>query len=118
MPVCRYDRLSDYRGNRTMDMRRSLFICVALACTGLASPAMAGCRGHADHCWARAHRIIYHMGNRIAFLEADPQAGDGYKGPIIDHLHRKILQIRAAIGPRWAIWPTPCCYSRRPIHIR
>ena len=84
----------------------------------MTSPAMAGCAAHADRCWGRAHRVIYRMENRIAFLEANPNADDGYKGPIIEVLHRKILHIRAAIGPRWPVWPTPCCYSRRPIYIR
>lgn len=84
----------------------------------MASPAMAGCGEDAAHCWARAHHAIYHMENRIAFLEANPDADDGYKGPIIDRLHHKILHIRAAVGPRWPHWPTPCCYSRKPIYIR
>ncbi len=96
---------------------RMAFLSALLGLTALASPALAGCDGHA-HCWWHAHRIIYHMENRIAFLQADPNADDGYKGPVIDHLHRKILRIRAAIGPRWPLWPTPCCYSRRPIYIR
>jgi len=99
-------------------MRRILFLCAILGFAGLASPAMAGCDGHSAHCWGRAHHAIYHMENRIAFLEANPNADDGYKGPVIDTLHRKILRIRAAIEPRWPHWPTPCCYSRRPIFIR
>jgi hypothetical protein len=101
-----------------MRMARALLICGAFVLAGAVSPALAGCNAVDGHCWQHAHRIIYHMHNHIAFLEADPNADDGFKGPIIDHLHRKILRIRAAIGPRWPHWPTPCCYSRRPIYIR
>lgn len=101
-----------------MRMRRVLYLCAIACLAGMATPAMAGCDADAAHCWGHAHRAIYHMQNHIAFMEADPDADDGYKGPIIDHLHRKTLRIRAAIGPRWPHWPTPCCYSRRPIYIR
>jgi len=101
-----------------MSPARILLACGVLAFASAASPAMAGCGEEAAQCWARAHRAIYHEGNHIAFLEANPDADDGYKGPVIDHLHHKILRIRAAIGPRWPHWPTPCCYSRRPIYIR
>ena len=101
-----------------MTATRVALICGILALAGMAQPAMAGCNGDSDYCWERAHHVIYHMQNRIAVLEANPDADDGYKGPIIDALHHKILRIRAAIGPRWPHWPTPCCYSRRPIYIR
>jgi hypothetical protein len=79
---------------------------------------MAGCEGNARGCWQHAHHVLSHIGNRIAYLEADPDADDGYKGPIINHLHAKRLRLRAHIGARWPHWPTPCCYSRRPIYIR
>jgi hypothetical protein len=84
----------------------------------LATPASAGCPDHSGRCWWQAHHLIYHMEDRIAFLEANPDVDDGYKGPVIDQLHRKVRRIRAVIGPRWPHWPSPCCYSRRPIHIR
>ena len=101
-----------------MRIGRVLCLCGIAWIVLMVSPAMAGCDLASEHCWARAHRVIYHMQNRIAFLEADPNADDGYKGPVIDRLHRKVLRIRAYIGPRWPHWPTPCCYSRRPIYIR
>lgn len=97
---------------------RLVLVCAVIAMAGMASPALAGCGRQGDRCWEHAHHVIYHMQNRIAFFEADPYVDDGYKGPIIDHLHRKVLRIRAVIGERWPHWPTPCCYSRRPIHIR
>lgn len=101
-----------------MRMQRIAFLCGLLGLGLMVTPAFAGCDGPADHCWAHAHRVIYRMHERIAFLEANPDADDGYKGPIIDRLHRKTLRIRAAVGPRWPHWPTPCCYSRKPIFIR
>jgi hypothetical protein len=103
-----------------MTMMRAALLCGLLGLTGVVSPAWAGCDEGwgVGHCWWRAHRAIYHKENHIAYLEADPDVDDSYKGPIIDHLRHKILHIRAAIGPRWPHWPTPCCYSRRPIYIR
>ncbi len=89
---------------------------LGLACAS--SPALAGCEDTPAHCFWGAHRAIYHMQNHIAFLQANPNVDDADKGPVIDHLHRKVLRIRAAVGPRWPHWPTPCCYSRKPIYIR
>jgi len=101
-----------------MRATRLLFLCSILGFACASSPALAGCDGTPAHCFWRAHRAIYRMQNRIAYLEANPDADDAYKGPIIDHLHYKVRRIRAAVGPRWPHWPTPCCYSRRPIYIR
>jgi hypothetical protein len=101
-----------------MTAARILALCGVLGLACVATPAMAGCDRSDESCWWQAHHVIYHMENRIAFLEANPDADDGYKGPIIDHLHRKVLRIRAAIGPRWPHWPSPCCYSRRPLYVR
>lgn len=103
-----------------MRRRRIGFFCatMALSATALAaSPALAGCRG-GEHCWLHAHRLIYHAHNRIAYLEANPDIDDSVKGPLITRLHHKMLRVRAKIGPRWPVWPTPCCYSRKPIYIR
>ncbi len=101
-----------------MIMRRIFSLSIVLGFAAIASPATAGCYADAENCYWRAHHAIYHMQNHIAYLQANPNADDGYKGPIIDKLHHRVLRIRAAIGPRWPHWPTPCCYSRRPIYIR
>jgi len=101
-----------------MITRRILCLCCILAVAGMASPAAAECNDEPYYCWLRAHHAIAHMENRIAYLEADPNADDAHKGPIIDALHRNVLWLRTEIGPRWPHWPTPCCYSRRPITIR
>jgi len=89
----------------------------AMAFAASLSPALAGCRS-GDRCWLQAHRAIYYKHNGIAFLEANPDVDDSFKGPAITRLHHKILRIRAKIGPRWPVWPIPCCYSRKPIYIR
>jgi hypothetical protein len=101
-----------------MTMRRILCLCSFLAFASMASPAAAECSDEPYYCWLRAHHAIAHMENRIAYLEADPNADDAHKGPIIDTLHRKALRLRTAIGPGWPHWPTLCCYSRKPIYIR
>jgi hypothetical protein len=90
----------------------------AMAFAANTSPALAGCGGPSYRCWWKGHHVIYHMQNRIAYLEANPDIDDSFKGPVITHLHHQVLRIRAKIGPRWPVWPTPCCYSRKPIYIR
>jgi hypothetical protein len=101
-------------------MTRILSLCALAYLAFMTTAAMAGsgCDLHSERCWLRAHRVIYHKQNHIAFLEADPDADDGVKGRIITHLHYKVLHIRAYIGPRWPHWPTPCCYSRPPLYVR
>lgn len=99
-------------------MTRVLSLCALVYLAFVATPATAGCDPANEHCWLRAHRVIYHKQNRIAFLEANPDVDDGIKGRIITRLHHKVLHIRAYIGPRWPHWPTPCCYSRLPLYIR
>ncbi len=101
-----------------MTAMRLLPIGAMLGLAFLATPALAGCPDHTGRCWWQAHHAIYRMANRIAFLEANPNVDESYKGPAIDHLHRKMLHLRAVIGPRWPHWPSPCCYSRKPIYIR
>src|SRR5262249_15561340 len=105
-------------GVGTMRVTRIVALLGVLGLFAMASPARAGCDEPSDHCWWHKHHRITHMENHIAALEADPNADDGYKGPIIDHLRRKVMRTRAVIGARWPHWPSPCCYSRKPIHIR
>src|ERR1700688_3157531 len=101
-----------------MAVRRILYLCGILAFVGMATPAAAECSDEPYYCWLHAHRAIAHMENRIASLEADPNSDDAFKGAFIYKLHRKALRLRTAIGPRWPHWPTPCCYSRRPLYVR
>jgi len=99
-------------------MTRILALCAFAYLVFAATPASAGCDLADEHCWLDAHSVITNKQNHIAFLEANPDADDGYKAHVIPHLHHKVMRIRAYIGPRWPHWPTPCCYSRRPIYIR
>ena len=92
---------------------------LALAC-GL-SPAFAdGWSWHAGHGdrWYAVRRDIYELENQIALLEADPQMDDGFRAPIIASVRRQIRWLQAKIAPAYWRWSDPCCYSRRPIHIR
>jgi hypothetical protein len=90
-----------------------------LMVTVIASPVQAGqyAQDGGINYWP-AHHAIYQMKNFIAYLEADPDADEGYKGPAIRASHAEIKRLQAAIGPRPPKYFTPCCYSRRPIHIR
>ncbi len=103
-----------------MTMRRVLFPCIALLLACIGTPATAGqCRHDADPgCWRATHHGIYELENLIALLEADPQTDDGYKAPIVTRARADILRLRATLYPGQWRWPTPCCYSRRPIYIR
>ncbi len=100
-----------------MMRRRIVFACTALfLLAGGVSPAMAD-HWHSGY-WRATHGAIYALGNRIASLEADPEIDDGYKAPIITGSRAEILRLRAALHPAQWRWASPCCYGRRPIHIR
>jgi hypothetical protein len=99
---------------------RAIFACIALLLASGVSPAAAKPfwhGGHGGH-WRATHAAIYELENRIAFLEADPEIDDGYKAPIIITARADILRLRATLRPAHWRWASPCCYSRRPIHIR
>jgi hypothetical protein len=103
-----------------MTMRGVLpLTALALAC-GL-SPAFAGGwiwqADHGDR-WYAIRSDIYALENRIALLEADPQMDDGFRAPIIAATRREIRRLQAMIAPAYWRSTYPCCYSRRPIHIR
>jgi hypothetical protein len=100
------------------DMTRILSLGAITYLVFMATPAMAGCDLASEHCWLRAHRVMTHKQNHIAYLEANPDVDDGINGRIITHLHYKVLHIRAYIGPHWPHWPTPCCYSRPRLYVR
>jgi hypothetical protein len=79
--------------------------CVPCRCRSFAG---GGSTGHAVHCG------IYDLEKRIAFLEADPEIDD----LIITGARADIRRLNATLHPpRWR-WAVPCCYSRKPIHIR
>ena len=98
---------------------RGVFAVTALALICAASPALAdGCsEGHGDR-WYAVHRDIYELENRIARLEADPKMDDGYRAPIIEAARREIRRLEATLPPAYWRWTDPCCYGRKPIHLR
>ena len=102
-----------------MTLRRIVYACAAfaLACSVAEAgekPVWHGGHGH----WRMTHAAIYQLENRVAYLEADPQIDDGYKAPIIPAARSDIRQLRATLSPAHWRWASPCCYSRKPIHIR
>ncbi len=101
-------------------MRRAFFPFAALWLASMASPAAAGqsWRFHHPVDWWWTHEVIYDLQNRIALLEANPETDDGYRAPIITRDRAAVRRLHATLGPAEWRWTTPCCYSRRPIHIR
>jgi hypothetical protein len=98
---------------------RSVLVLMAFALACVVSPALADgwFEGHGDR-WYAIHRNIYELENRIALLEADPQMDDGFRAPIIEAARRQIRRLQANLAPAYWRWTYPCCYGRRPIHIR
>jgi hypothetical protein len=105
-------------GNIAMIGRAGL-ACIAVLLAFSVSPAAADplWDGGYGAGWA-IHSSIYQLENRIAFLEADPEIDDGYKAPIIGQARTDVLRLRATLPPATWRWANPCCYGRRPIHIR
>jgi hypothetical protein len=100
---------------------RVAFACSALVLALSAAPAMAqdywyGYWRHSPQ-WRAITYGIYELNNRIAFLEANPDIDEGYKGPLISGARRDIRRLHGTLrAARWE-WPSPCCYGRRPIRI-
>jgi hypothetical protein len=107
-------------------MKRVVFAMTGLVLALSASAATAGdwYDGPAERWYdgndrlRATHGAIYALGNRIALLEANPEIDDGYKAPIITGSRAATLRLRATLDPPQWRWASPCCYSRRPIHIR
>ncbi len=103
-----------------MPRRIAFFVCMTLVMAGGVSPAAAKPwwhHGYGGH-WRATRAAIYERENRIAYLEADPEIDDGYKAPIISKARAEVRELRRALPPAHWRWASPCCYSRRPIHIR
>jgi hypothetical protein len=102
-----------------MATARLLALSALLAFTGLVPPASAGdFRSCSDNDYWCTRDAIYHRTKLIALLEADPEVDEAVKGPQITAARAEIHVLQAKLGaPQWN-WPTPCCYSRKPIHIR
>ena len=111
----------------TIRHRLALFAVVAVMCAAM--PAHAGQFWFFGHdacafsyldeaCYRHVQHVIHRKEGLIAYLEADPDVDDAYKDAVITGARAKIHKLRAAVGIRHIVWPTPCCYSRRPIYIR
>jgi hypothetical protein len=109
-----------------MTTKRDAFACAGFLLALSALPAMADDwydgpteRWYDANRHRRAtHGAIYELETRIAFLEANPEIDDGYKAPIINGARADILRLRATLRPPQWRWASPCCYSRKPIHVR
>jgi hypothetical protein len=112
-----------------MTIKHRLALFAVLAIVYSATPARAGQFWFFGHdacavsyldeaCYRHVQHVIHHKEGLIAYLEADPDVDDGYKSAIITGARAKIHRLRATIGIRHIVWPTPCCYSRRPIYLR
>jgi hypothetical protein len=98
---------------------RLLALGALLALTGITSPAKADDFGACgDTTYWCTRDAIYHRTKLIALLEANPDVDEAIKGPQITTARTEIHALRATLGPPQWNWPTPCCYSRKPIHIR
>ena len=103
-----------------MTPRHAVFACIALIVASGAAPAAAGQHRHGAHAvhWRATHQAVYELGNDIALLEADPEADDGYKAPVITRARADMRKLRATLPAAEWRWTSPCCYSRRPIYVR
>jgi hypothetical protein len=101
-----------------MTTKPAVFACAVLLLASGVSPAPAGQGRHGHGHWRATRDAIYELENRIAFLEADPEIDDGYKAPIITAARGEIRRLHATLPPAQWRWTAPCCYGRRPVHIR
>jgi hypothetical protein len=102
-----------------MAMARIFSVCIVLGLASAALPARAGDAGQpGDGCYWCTRDAIYERTKQIALLEANPDVDEAVKGPQITTARAEIHALRAVLGPPQWEWPTPCCYTRKPIHIR
>jgi hypothetical protein len=100
-------------------MVRLALLCGVLALAVVASPVRAGDFGPPDEsCYWCVRDAIYDRVNLIARFEANPDVDEGVKGPAVTTARAEIHGLRSTIGPPPREWPTPCCYARKPLHIR
>jgi hypothetical protein len=100
-------------------MVRLALLCGVLALAVVTSPVRAGDSWQlAEQCYWCVRDAIYDRINLIARFEANPDIDEGVKGPAITTARAEIHRLRATIGPPPREWPTPCCYARKPLHIR
>jgi hypothetical protein len=100
-------------------MRRILSLCGFLALLCAVSSARAGDFWHPDEqCYWCIRDAIYHDVKLINHLQANPDVDEAVKGPQILAARADIYRLRVLLGPRQDSGLEPCCYARRPLHIR
>lgn len=99
-------------------MKRVHSVCAALVFACVAAPAAAGQDTAAEICYPCVADNISELTHSIALWEASPDADEFDKAPAIAAADAEIRKLRAVLGPPRSQWPTPCCYSRKPLHIR
>jgi hypothetical protein len=102
-------------------MMRFLVLCSVLVLAVVASPAPARAGDFwqpSEQCYGCVRDAIYDRFSLIARMEANPDVDEGVKGPAITAARAEIHRLRATIGPPPREWATPCCYARKPIHVR
>jgi hypothetical protein len=104
-------------------MRRFVLPWGFLALICAAAPARAGgffgFFGESDpECYWCIRNAIYQNVKPINHLEANPDIDDAVKGPQIVAARADIHRLRRLLGPVQDFAAEPCCYSRRPLHVR
>lgn len=98
---------------------RLLSLCALLAVSAITSPVRAGDAWQAyGNCYWCTRDAIYQRTKLIAWLEANPDVDEAIKGPQISAARAEIRALRRTLGPPQWDWPTPCCYTRKAIHLR
>ncbi len=98
-------------------IRFAMLLSVCLA--GFGTAAGAGEYGEVEGlCYRCIRDAIYEDIKLINHLEANPDIDEGLKGPQITAARADIHRLRALLGPLQQWGTEPCCYSRRPLHIR
>jgi hypothetical protein len=104
---------------RSVAMRRFLYLGAIVLAAGLASPANANDYGQVENfCYWCVRDAIYEDVKLISHLEANPDVDEGVKGPQIIAARADIHRLRALLGPLQQMGTEPCCYARKPLHIR
>ena len=100
-------------------MNRVPLLSAAFIFACLASPVAAGEHALIDlDCRPCVADAISELTDSIALWEAMPNPDEVDKVDAIAAANFKIRKLRAVLGPPQPDWPTPCCYTRKPMYIR
>ncbi len=100
-------------------MMRIVPLCGVFLLLCIVSSAVAGESGQPPNpCYWCVRDAIYENVTLIDRLEANPDMDESVKGPEIAEARAEIHRLRATLGPVQQVSSTPCCYARKPLHIR